>query len=769
MKYGKIMLAAGIGLTMLASLTAPGMAAGQEQWADGSSGFEQSFELPEVETDGSIYFSSAGGNINAQDYYRWATPITSYIYKEDTGFMTVRTDFTSGKLTIKHLNENFEILSEKTITHELPVFGGFYKASDGNYYIFYGQDNESDDENREVIRVVKYDRDFTRLSALSIKGANTYTIYSAGSLRVAEYGDYLYVRTCHEMYASEKDGLHHEACFTLQIKTADMTLADQNWSFSPYPYGYVSHSFDQFIIIDDQKNIVVADHGDAYPRTIQLGRYTKKAGEASFNAGFSKVDVLEISGSLGDNATGVAMGGLEYSSDNYLVAFSSIPQDGTASSETGGRNAYLAVVSKSDLSLVGTVKLSDYPGTGTFFASAPQLVKISDSRFLVMWNETKSIGFSSCSVTGKMHYVLVDGAGSPVGEVKEAEMNVTDCSPIVSGSKVYWFENNSSGKYFIDSISTDGNSVSKIEAGAGSGAGSSSSRNSSSSSWQGSGSSSVRSGSSSSRTGSGSSSVKSGSSSSWQGSGSSSVRSGSSSSWQGSGSSSVRSGSSSSWQGSGSSSVRSGSSSSWQGSGSSSSKSGSGSSKDSPGSSSSKKNGSESDTSINPGSSAKTPGKSSSSSSSYLSGSDYRKIVNAKGDTLILGQTGIFAVSGVDKEKVSIKGKNGYYQDGLIFPTKKGSLKLVEAYEKGGKVKYRTVCMIKVEQPKLKSVLKLKSGAVKRLKLSGTKTQPDKWTSDLSSVASVSKDGTVTAKKHGEATVTAYIGSLKYECLVVVK
>ncbi len=136
---------------------------------------------------------------------------------------------------------------------------------------------------------------------------------------------------------------------------------------------------------------------------------------------------------------------------------------------------------------------------------------------------------------------------------------------------------------------------------------------------------------------------------------------------------------------------------------------------------------------------------------------------------MILGQTGIFSVSGVNKKTVSVKGKNGYYQDGLIIPTKKGSLKLAEEYEKGGKIKYRIVCTIKVEQPRLKPHLKLKEGAVKQLKLSGTKTQPDKWESGKSSVASVSRDGAVTAKKAGETTVTAYIGSLKYECLVVVK
>ena len=81
----------------------------------------------------------------------------------------------------------------------------------------------------------------------------------------------------------------------------------------------------------------------------------------------------------------------------------------------------------------------------------------------------------------------------------------------------------------------------------------------------------------------------------------------------------------------------------------------------------------------------------------------------------------------------------------------------------------RVVCKIKVEQPKLKNSLKLKEGKLKKLKLSGTKTTPDTWTSSDAEVVAVTGDGTLTARKPGTATVTAKLGTHTYDCIVIVK
>ena len=59
-------------------------------------------------------------------------------------------------------------------------------------------------------------------------------------------------------------------------------------------------------------------------------------------------------------------------------------------------------------------------------------------------------------------------------------------------------------------------------------------------------------------------------------------------------------------------------------------------------------------------------------------------------------------------------------------------------------------------------------GQTTTLKISGTKTTA-KWSSSNKSIATVNSKGKVTAKKKGNATITAKVGKKKYTCKVTVK
>lgn len=67
-----------------------------------------------------------------------------------------------------------------------------------------------------------------------------------------------------------------------------------------------------------------------------------------------------------------------------------------------------------------------------------------------------------------------------------------------------------------------------------------------------------------------------------------------------------------------------------------------------------------------------------------------------------------------------------------------------------------------------KKKVTLIKGQTTTLKISGTKKKV-KWSSNKKSIASVSSKGKVTAKKKGEATITAKIGKKKYTCKVFVQ
>lgn len=143
-------------------------------------------------------------------------------------------------------------------------------------------------------------------------GANTVIPFDAGSLRMTEYMGKLYIRTCHEMYKSS-DGLNHQANMTFAVDENNMTVSDSEYKVSNIydAMAYVSHSFNQFITVDDSGDVVFLDHGDAYPRAFVISKMGKKSG---------RQNIITFSGETGDNYTGATIGGLEYSGSAYLTA-----------------------------------------------------------------------------------------------------------------------------------------------------------------------------------------------------------------------------------------------------------------------------------------------------------------------------------------------------------------------------------------------------------------------------------------------------------------
>lgn len=75
---------------------------------------------------------------------------------------------------------------------------------------------------------------------------------------------------------------------------------------------------------------------------------------------------------------------------------------------------------------------------------------------------------------------------------------------------------------------------------------------------------------------------------------------------------------------------------------------------------------------------------------------------------------------------------------------------------------------IKVEQPKLSDTqLSVYSKTSKQLTVKGTSCKAV-WSSSAPSIVSVSKNGKITAKRTGKATITATVNGVKYRCTVTV-
>ncbi len=370
----------------------------------------------------------SGSNVNAQDYVQWSNTVKSYLTVCDNGnYMRVQSGAIEGKLLVEYYSSDFEPLSTKLIDNELPVFGAFYDSGD-NYYVLSGQENPKQNDSLEVFRITKYDKNWNKIKSCGLYGANTTVPFDAGSARMTHSGDHLLVRTCHEMYKSS-DGNNHQSNVTIEVDMPSMTITDSYTGVMNVDYGYVSHSFNQFIKTDGN-HIVALDHGDAHPRSAVLVKYNSDFTTGKFFPSYfdkvSNIDVVTYpeytSGHY--NYTGAAIGGFDVSSSSYIVAQSTVDLDYINTSET--RNVYVSAVSK-DLSTNKLNKITSY-AEGTDSASAPQLVKINNNSFLLLWARDTKV---SC--------VKLNADGTVNGSIHTFEGSLSDCQPVIKNGRAVWY------------------------------------------------------------------------------------------------------------------------------------------------------------------------------------------------------------------------------------------------------------------------------------------------------------------------------------------
>ena len=143
----------------------------------------------------------------------WADPTTSYLFENPQGNLTrveyiaiqhwrmngneINTEWTKS-IVVEDYTPDFQLISSRTIPIELDIWGGFFAGEKYNFFIF-GQNNPNESDSVEVIRVVKYSKDWQRLEQASLYGADTYQPISASGVHCAEYGDVLPVRSGDEM------------------------------------------------------------------------------------------------------------------------------------------------------------------------------------------------------------------------------------------------------------------------------------------------------------------------------------------------------------------------------------------------------------------------------------------------------------------------------------------------------------------------------------------------------------------------------------------
>ena len=262
-----------------------------------------------------------GNNINSQDFTIYGSPVYSYLTKSGSGYMRVQGNLTEDGRSDVYAEGTQEVYAVyydsaynrtgwKKIPTELPRFGGFYETEQ-NYYLVTGQNNPSESDSVEVFRITKYDKNWNRIAACGIFGANTRDPFRSGSCRMDSAGNILAIRTCHRMYKSETDGQNHQASATFLLDMDTMTVLDAQTD-SEYSYmAYVGHSFNQFIRIEDNK-ITAVDQSDVHPRAICLTRSAVNIFEREWDGyPLTQTRILTFADPLMNNLTGASVGGFE--------------------------------------------------------------------------------------------------------------------------------------------------------------------------------------------------------------------------------------------------------------------------------------------------------------------------------------------------------------------------------------------------------------------------------------------------------------------------
>lgn len=230
---------------------------------------------------------------------------------------------------------------------------------DDYYYLAFGA-GDLEENGAEITRIVKYDRDWNRLGAASVRGdeafARTYFSVSSSEMALSPGGETLVLHTGAQLY-SDAFGTSHQAAQAVVVKTGEMTVdgvwgtgADSLWAAAGSPkreYNlggvYFTHVGNAFVEFDGE-DVVFAAHTDTAPeRGFLLDVYYDPD---SPNVDAQLVTLWEFAGRAGNNKTNASGRGLAVSDTHYLFLGNTSTQQ--SMSNTAMRSA-LFLVDKQEL------------------------------------------------------------------------------------------------------------------------------------------------------------------------------------------------------------------------------------------------------------------------------------------------------------------------------------------------------------------------------------------------------------------------------------
>lgn len=369
---------------------------------------------------------------------RWASPQTSQLIKNRDGTYTA---FEVGEhINLDKYDQSFNLISSFAIKKELPIFGALYVGKDYNY-IAYGQENLLEDNSREVIRIVVYDKSFAKIREIPISNCKTAIPFDASGASMSENNKYLVLHTARSQY-SDEHGVRPQTQLTVIINKETWEVSNM---LGKYQYNHMSHALQEFVKLDGDR-IITANYSDTAPLRGAFLQELDSTGRVIFTR-----SIFGVGGALAANCTGAMIGGLEVSDTGYLVPISSIDHSLPTSYSSldiqgiiaENRDVYVLWTDKLNLDLKSTC-LARYTGAG-LTGSTPYIVKLADGNFMVLWqrfSDNEEQSYNMC-------YAFVDRNGNQIGTTYTVPAQLSEsCVPIETDGKVVWYVNSDFGREF---------------------------------------------------------------------------------------------------------------------------------------------------------------------------------------------------------------------------------------------------------------------------------------------------------------------------------
>lgn len=372
---------------------------------------------------------------------RWGSAKPSQIIRNADG--TYCAFEAADNINIEKYDAALNRVDSFAIRYELPIFGALYCGKDYNYIAF-GQENLEQDNSREIIKIVIYDKNFVKISEVPIYNCKTAVPFDASNCSITENDRYLVLHTARSQYKDET-GEYTQTQLTVIVDKTTWEVVNSLGMFQP---NHTSHALNGLAAADTD-SVITADLSDASPMRGVILR------ELDFEGNVKKYkSIFNVGGNLAANCTGVMMGGLEITSKGYLTVMNavdpSIPSGYNSVGIEGvayeNRNVY-AVFTDKETWEHEIIQLATYSGSGVT-ASVPKLVKINPDKFVVMWTTISNYFFPVQD--GGLYYAVLDASGKMISNViycRDAALS-DSCSPIAVGENIVWYVNTESGRDF---------------------------------------------------------------------------------------------------------------------------------------------------------------------------------------------------------------------------------------------------------------------------------------------------------------------------------